>query len=85
MTTIDDEGQTSDGTGNRTCMCKVCTRSDRWLAALKPKSPEAKAAMEEIESLLEDAETSATYWEMKFKGTWGVPASQSDGGSEHGR
>jgi hypothetical protein len=55
------------------CGCKVCTRSRRWLAALNPQTAEAKAAMEEIESLLEHAETSASYWEMKFNGTWDIP------------
>lgn len=52
------------------CTCRVCMNHRRWLAAINPKTPEAKAALDEILTNLEGAETDAVYWRMKFQGTW---------------
>lgn len=52
------------------CKCRVCVRWRGWLDALKPTTPEALAAMEEIYGDLAGAETDAVYWRMKFDGTW---------------
>ena len=40
------------------------------MAALNPSTDEAKAVMDEILSRLEAAETSETYWRLKFEGKW---------------
>jgi hypothetical protein len=52
------------------CCCRVCQDTRRWFAALKPHTDEAAAAFDEIMNRLAAAETDATYYRMKFKGTW---------------
>lgn len=56
------------------CTCLVCVRWRRWMAALKPETPEAIAAVDEIYDSLSCAETDSVYWRMKFDGTWDRPS-----------
>jgi hypothetical protein len=58
------------------CTCRVCMNHRRWLAAINPQTREAKAALDEILTNLEGAETDAVFWRMKFQGTWGMPATE---------
>jgi hypothetical protein len=53
-----------------TCNCRVCNDHRRWLAALNPQTDEAQAALDEILSRLEAAETDAAVSQAKLDGKW---------------
>jgi len=52
------------------CTCETCTAIDRWAKALKPETPEAKEAFEEMLMRLEAAETDAVVAQEVFAGRW---------------
>jgi hypothetical protein len=62
-----------DGAGVSACSCKVCADHKRWLTAIAPQTDDAKAALDEILSRLEGAETEVAWANAVFAGDW--PAS----------
>lgn len=54
------------------CDCTVCVRGRRLLdLAVRAGNKEADVAfVDSIQGDLENAETSAVYWRMKYEGTW---------------
>jgi hypothetical protein len=55
---------------SRGCGCRVCTTLQKWEEALVLDTPEKMAVFTEIMNRLEAAETDATYYKMKYQGTW---------------
>jgi acetyl-CoA carboxylase beta subunit len=53
-----------------TCNCTVCSDHRRWMAAINPQTDEAKAALDEILSRLEAAETDRAVADSKLQGIW---------------
>lgn len=51
-------------------MTPVVVLARKMAEIAKKLSPEEQALLEEVWSRLENAETSAVYWEAKYKGTW---------------
>lgn len=58
------------------CNCKVCSDHRRWMAAINPQTEEAKAAVDELLSRLEAAETDTEVWRAKYECTWETPFNQ---------
>lgn len=42
----------------------------RWKVALNPQTPEANAAFDEMLNHLDNAETDAVYWKLKYQRKW---------------
>lgn len=66
------------------CNCQVCTDHRRWHAALNPHTEEAKLVFDELMSRIACAETDATYYRMKFEGTWDRHSQQHCEGRSNG-